>query len=126
MARRPDLTPDELERIAELREGRASQREIARQIGCSVGSVSWALLKLGIDIDPDAPLPPVPTEPTQYARGGMVVRRFTEAEDARLLELEASGAKVYHIAKLIGRQNNSVLGRLRTLARREARAEGGA
>lgn len=123
MERRADLTAEELDRIADLRERRLTEAAIAAKIGCSLGSVSWALLKLGIDINADRPLPPVPTAPVVAQRGDHVVRRFTQAEDEQLLALEADGLSVYAISQRLGRRNNSVLGRLRTLARREARLE---
>jgi hypothetical protein len=121
--RRPDLTQDELDRIAELRERGRSEEAIARTVGCSKGSVSWALLKLGVDIHADRPLPPVPDTPVTMVRRGHVIRRFTKAEDARLLALEQTGIKTWAIAQAMGRRNNSIIGRMRTLARRQARQE---
>jgi len=122
MSRAP-LTPAEIERIIELREKRLSEATIARLVGCSEKSVSWALLREGVDIHADKPLPPVPTEPIVQKRGGFTVRRFTQAEDERLAELAAGGLNVHQISRELGRRNNSVLGRMRSLARREARAE---
>lgn len=121
--RRPQLTPAELDRIADLREAGRSIAAIAVEVGCCRGSVAWGLLKLGVDLHEDAPLAPVPASPAIYHRDGREVRRFTAAEDARLLAMAAAGMRTYHIAKALGRQNNSVLGRLRSLARRDARAE---
>lgn len=122
-ARRAPLSPDELDRIAQLRERGLSAEAISRKVKCSAGSVDWALLKLGVDIHADKALPPVPTEEVLQRRGDHLVRRFTQAEDARLLELERSGLNTHRIAKTLSRRTNSVIGRLRTLARREARAE---
>lgn len=122
--KRPPLTEAQLERIAELTEdGRYTVARIARMVGCSEGSVGWAQLKLGVDRHPTKPLPPVPTEPVVARRGEHVVRRYTQAEDAELLRLEAQGLPAYRIGKRLGRRANSIVGRLRTLARREARAE---
>ncbi|HEV2530919.1 hypothetical protein [Phenylobacterium sp.] len=123
MARRADLSEEEVERLVALRERGLSEAVIARMVGCCQGSVSWALLREGIDVHLDRRLPPVPAEPVVQHRCGHLVRRFTQAEDAQLLALEAQGLTVHAISRRLGRRNNSVLGRLRTLARREARAE---
>lgn len=123
MTRRPSLTDDQKYRIAALREKRWTIPAIAAEVGCSEGSVSWNLLMQGVDIYEDKPLPPVPTEPVVCGRKDYVVRRFTVAEDAELLRLEASGLNLHQIAKRLGRKRNSIIGRLATLARRDARAE---
>lgn len=126
MTRRAALTPDELERIAELTEERGLKPgQIARLIGCSVGSVGWAQLRIGADPHPDRPLPPVPATPVTFSRASGPVRRFTRTEDDQLLKLEAAGFGPAQIgARLIPpRRWNSVKGRLMTLARRQAREE---
>lgn len=121
--KRPPLTRREVERIVELRERRLSHGAIARLVGCSQGSVSWALLREGVDLHVMTPLPRVPTEPVIQRRGGHVVRRFTQADDAELAALSAAGLNPCRIAKRMGRRHNSIIGRMRTLGRREARAE---
>lgn len=124
VAKRPPLTEEQLELIADLTEDRRfTASQIARLVGCSEGSVGWAQLKLGVDRHPTKPLPPVPTEPVVMRRGGHVIRRFTQADDKQLLDLEAKGLNPHRIAKAMGRRHNSIVGRLRTLARRDARAE---
>ena len=121
--RRPRLTRAEIERIVELRERGRSEATIARLIGCSASAVSWALLREGVDIHQERPLAPVPTEPVVKLRGGFPVRLFTEADDERIAALEAEGLTVSQIARAMGRRNNSIIGRMRTLARRLGRAE---
>lgn len=118
---RAPLTEAEIERIVTLREKRWTETAIAEEIGCCVGSVSWALLREGVDIHADRPLAPVPIEPLTYRRGGCLVRRYTQADDAQLLALEAAGHTTHRIAIIMGRRFNSVIGRLRTLARRQER-----
>ena len=61
--------------------------------------------------------------PAIVRRGDHIVRRFTEKEDALLLELEAQNLNYSEIARRLDRRRNSIVGRLATLARREARAE---
>lgn len=123
MTKRAPLTDEEKARIAELRERGLTIGQIAHRMKCSRGSAAWAILAMGVDLYPDKAPDPVPTEPVVYRRGGRTVRRFTAAEDARLLELERQGLATYRIARTLGRQNNSVIGRMRTLARRDARLE---
>lgn len=123
MPRRPALTEAERDRIIEMREAGRTMGQIARRIGCSVGSVAWLLLKAGVDPHADRPLPPIPTEPVIHIGPRRSFRRFTAAEDARLLALEAQGLSLHRIALALGRRRNSIEGRLNTLARRAARAE---
>lgn len=123
MGNRSRLTDEQHDRMIHLRERRWSAARIAAAIGCSEGTVSWYFLIQGVDIHSDRPLPPIPTEPVVCFRGDYSVRRFTAAEDAELLRLEATGINPHQIALALGRKRNSVIGRLATLARRDARAE---
>jgi hypothetical protein len=123
MGKRRPLTPEELDRIATMREAGATNVGIAAAIGCSIGSVQWACLRLGAD-----PPHPKPLRLDQHVkcptvkRGNHVVRAFTPDDDARLLDLERQGLGDTAIGRLIGRKPNSVRGRLMTLARRDERA----
>jgi hypothetical protein len=126
--KRPNLTPEQVELICELRGERGwSNQRIAKRIGCSLGSVGWALLREGVERHGDAlkPLPPVPLEREVRVRNGHEVVRFNQADDERLLELEAAGLNPCEIGRRMNppRRPHSVLGRLRTLARRAAREE---
>ncbi len=126
MPKRPNLTQAELDVIAELtEERRLSPRKIAMKVGCCEGSVTWAQLRIGADKYPGKVLPPVPKEPIVAMRGGRPVRRFTQDDDLRLLELEAEGLNYGEIGRRLipPRQPNSIQGRLMTLSRRAARAE---
>lgn len=117
-------TDETFDRMAEMRERGLSYGQIGRLLNMSPGAVSWHCLRLGVE----SPKPlkghfnPKPG-PTVMKRGNHVVRRFTPAEDRMLLEMEMEGIKRSEICKALGRSNNSVLGRLMTLARRDARAE---
>lgn len=127
MAKRPNLTQAQIERIVELRtKKRWGVEVIAREIGCSKGSVDWALLREGADVPGvKHQIRDIPIEPVIHMRNGRPVRRYTKADDELLLELEAQGLNPVQIGKRFApaRQPNSITGRLRTLARREARLE---
>lgn len=56
-------------------------------------------------------------------RGNHVVRRFTPEEDAQLIELAAEGLGPTEIGKRMGRGHNTIMGRLFTIARPDARNE---
>jgi transposase-like protein len=123
MSKRPNISAEDQERIVSLRLKRWNIPSIAKEIGCSEGTVSWHLLMAGIDLHENKPLAPVPVEPIVCGRNGYIVRRFTQAEDSRLLALEAEGLNLNRVAKALGRKRNAILGRLATLSRRDARAE---
>lgn len=123
MTRRPPLTPEQKEIIADMRERGKSCEAIGRVLGASAGAVSWHCLVEGIE-SPRTATATVPTgQPMRYERNGFAVRRFTGADDKKLLELAASGLGNTAIGKQLGRRPNSVRGRLATLARQEAREE---
>lgn len=122
-SRRAPLTQAEIETAVAMREAGRTMGQIALKLGCSVGSVSWALLRLGVDLHADRPLPEVPVEPVIRGRGRHVFRLYTQAEDQQLLALEAEGLNASQIGRRLGRRTNSIVGRLATLARRDARAE---
>ena len=116
--------PDDLlEEAARLREAGMRISEIGKRLGINPSVVAAYCLQVGAD-SPDAAMkPPLLQNVPHYTRNGHVVRRFTEAEDARLLALRLRGIGVTEIARRLGRRRNSVIGRLRTLARHEARDE---
>lgn len=117
--------PDEvLDQAAELRERGLSSGEIARKLDMTVGSVNWHCLRLGADA-PDGHRGRIGAYgPQVMRRGNHQVRRFTPEEDRKIIEMELSGATIAEICRALGRKHNSIIGRLMTLARHEARAEG--
>lgn len=122
MTKRPNLTPTEQERIAELREGKGySYARIATIIGCSVGSVEWCCLKLAI-VKPNAQAQK-PPQPVTRMRGGRPVRMFTADEDSILEAMSQAGTSHAEIGRKLNRSPNSIAGRLFTLARRQELAE---
>lgn len=118
------LTEAEIARIAEMREAGKTAAVIARRVGCSIGAVNYHCLKLGADAPGAKPLRDEIVGPSEMKRGDHVVRRFTPEDDALLKALALQGFGNGIIARRMGRRWNSVNGRLMTLARREARAQG--
>jgi hypothetical protein len=126
VTKRRNLTPQELDQIAFLTEERKlSPRQIALRIGCSVGSVTWAQLRIGADKHPDKPLPPVPVVRPVAMRSGRPVVGFNHSDDSLLETLAKEGLSDAEIGRRMqpARRPNSVRGRLMTLARRASRAE---
>jgi len=117
----PTLTQDQIDLAVEMRERGRSCRQIALRLGVHVSTISWRMLVLGIDPPKVRRLDPVPVGPTSVLRNGTPVRRFTRDEDQRLLALVDQGLSRAQVAKHLGRQRNSVVARLLTLQRRQAR-----
>jgi DNA-binding transcriptional ArsR family regulator len=116
--------PDELiERAAEMREQGLTFGQIGLALGMSASAVSWHCLRLGADSPNTCMNTKAPVTVMEAVRGGHLVRRFSEDEDRRILEMGAAGVRVAQIARTLGRRHNSIIGRLMTLARRENRIE---
>lgn len=122
MTRRPRLTDQQKDRIRELREAGRSLGFIARRVSCSEGAASWYCLLNAIESPRTARNTRTVSQPAIVERGGFIVR-FSADEDEELLRLEAQGTRLSEIARALGRKRNTVLGRLATLARRDARLE---
>lgn len=119
----PKIPQDTIDAICQMREAGRSYRQIAMRFGFSPGAVAWICLRDGAE--PPNPRPLTQTAPGKpvMQRGGHVVRRFTPQEDAQILQMEADGARMCDIAAALNRRQNSIRGRLMTLARQEARRE---
>lgn len=121
MAKRPRLDTAKKERIVILRTERSwSYRRIATELNLSPGAVSWHCLMAGIE-KPGTPPPDQAVGPMVVQRGNHVVRRFSDAEDRRILDLDEKGVPPLRIARQLGRKRNSVVARMATLARRDER-----
>lgn len=122
------LSAAQLDEMAELREQGWSLRRIAEHFtarGTKVhqSTIGWQCMRIGADLPPHRRGRAVPrTQPMM--RNGHVIRPFTPEEDQKLLELDTSGATMRQMCEALGRKNNSVRGRLMTLARHDARAAG--
>lgn len=112
-----------IEKVAALREQGLTFRQIEAETGVPSSVAYSHCLRLGADSPETATDTSTPGGPMVYKRGKHHVRRFTPAEDERLLQLELSGMRICDIARKIGRKPHSVTGRLRLLTRKEVRAE---
>lgn len=121
------LSDGAIDEMAELRERGWSIAKIARHFTrqgtpVSHGCIAWQCLRVGADLPVERRVRPYARLIT-VVRGGRPVRSFTDQEDRTLLAMEAAGATRAEMARALERGNNSVRGRLYTLARRDARAE---
>jgi transposase-like protein len=113
------LSAEQVEEIVERRERGWSYERLAERFGVAPGAIHYHCLKHGA-VSPRQRKMPIPTAPkSRVLKDGRVQRCFTQDEDARLLELEATGMPISAICKELGRARTSVCMRLMTLALRE-------
>lgn len=127
MTRRRILTDRQCDQLAELREQGQTLKQIqqhfaGQSVSISTGALGWQLSRMGVD-KPRHLRGPKRTAPREYHRNGQHIRSFTAEEDARLLELEQTGASLADVARELDRKRNTIVGRLYTLARHERIAE---
>ncbi len=131
---RRKLTDEQIEKAIAWREAGCSSRWIAGQLGGKVSSsaLDWHFLKHAVESPNTAAgqhsgnrLSGRNQPGSVVQRGNHVVRRFSPEEDEQLLALASEGLGHSAIGRRLmpPRKPNVVLGRLLTLARREARAE---
>lgn len=121
MTGHPSTIPsDVLDTIATMREAGAQFQAIEQATGIHRKTCEYHAVRLGA-------LPPAGARrcprPARYSRAGAVVRGFTELEDQQITAWSIDGVSLKEMGRRLGRKHNSILGRLRTLARREALAE---
>jgi hypothetical protein len=121
-----NFTQADLDDIADRYESGERASVIAKKYGCDSETIRWHMLRLGV-LSPAIKRRGLAiikkSEIRVMRRGNHIVRRFTEEEDRRLLELEASGIPINMICQELNRSRNSINGRLSTLARHQALAE---
>lgn len=110
------LSEDQAREIAEKREAGWSYGRLATKFGVSAGAIHYQCLRQGA-ISPRTHGAGQRKGPAVIqASDGRTQRRFTPAEDARMLELATGGAKVRQICDELGRAPTSIKIRLLTLA----------
>jgi hypothetical protein len=130
MTRARNMPKHIVEFMCEQREAGRSCAAIARAVRsmfghhCSESAVQWNCLREGADPPNAKPLKPNVSGPVVIRRGDHQVRHFTPEEDALLLQLKADQVCHAEIGRRLNRRGNSIVGRLLTLARHEARREG--
>lgn len=124
MGKQHVMTEERKAEVEELRLAGCSYAFIARRVGVTEGSVSHFCLMEGIDSPRTAKktLPQTAPGPRVVQRGGHVVRHFTKAEDAQLIQMEIDGLSYAEMSRRLDRRHNSIKGRLATLARHRERA----
>lgn len=109
-----------IEAIADMREAGMPLKAIARATGVHYRTCQYHAGRLGA-IAPNSAR--VPQRHAECIRSGRVVRPFSEAEDQQITAWSIANVPLIEMGRRLGRKHNSVLMRLRTLARREALAE---
>lgn len=116
------LSDAQIDQMAAWREAGKSYEWIAQRFGVAAQTIRWQCLRVGAD-DPRGHNRKASRMPMETMRGGRLVRRFTPAEDEHLLRRQLEGATNMQIARELGRQHNSIIGRAMTLAMHADRAE---
>ncbi|MFQ6552932.1 hypothetical protein AAD018_011400 [Aestuariibius insulae] len=110
-----------IKKAVDLREEGMTYAAIGKQLGMPRASVRYHCLRLGAE--PPSPYRIAVRGPMVVRRGNHVIRRFSEADDRRLINMRTQGATLTAIADALDRNVSSILGRLMTLARHEDQAE---
>jgi len=109
-----------LDTITTMRESGKSFHAIAEATGVHRKTCEYHAVKLGAA----SPFTILQTHRrSKYFRHGQAVRGFTELEDQQITAWALEGVSLSEMGRRLGRRHNSIMGRLRTLARREALAE---
>ena len=109
-----------LDTIATMREAGKSFHAIAAATGVHRKTCEYHAMRLGAA----SPFIVLHTHRrSTYFREGQAVRGFTEAEDQQITAWALEGVSLSEMGRRLGRRHNSIMGRLRTLARREALQE---
>lgn len=124
------LSQEHIDMICEMRERGLSYQQIANKVAATgtattASNIAYICLRRGAD------LPAERRRKTSYGsipgsvrqRGNHVVRQFTPEEDQLLKQLDRQGYRICDISRQMNRRPNSIVARLATLARHEARAE---
>lgn len=121
MTGHPSTIPaDVLDTIATMREAGSQFQDIAQATGIHRKTCEYHAIRLGA-FSPDTILS-YPRR-AKYDRAGHAVRGFSASEDQQITAWSMEGMSLSEMGRRLGRKHNSILNRLRTLARREALAE---
>lgn len=110
------VTPEQLRRIVELRDRRWTVQAIAEDIGRTVATVNYHLLKMGHEVSKPMPLP-TRRRAVPVQRKGRTVRPFTAAEDRQLLEMAGRQTSYSDMGRSLNRKPHCCSDRLRRLYR---------
>lgn len=114
------IGPSTLATIAAMRESGKSFNAIAEATGVHRKTCEYHAVRLGAA----SPFTILHTHRRpKYLRRGHAVRGFTELEDQQITAWALENISLSEMGRRLGRRHNSIMGRLRTLARREALQE---
>lgn len=115
------LTQEQWREVAIAYEAGEKPKSIVARFEISMGCLNWNMLREGASPPCAKKLQQTAPGPLVVRRGNHLVRHFTPAEDAQMLELAQAGKNTSEIARAVGRRWNSTRGRLMTLARHDDR-----
>ena len=95
-----------------------SSTRLAKKFGYSKGAIQYHFLINGIS-RPGSRRYSTPDRAPTYVRKGRTVRRFTDAEDERVLSMTLDGKNPTEVGRALGRGHHVIIARLATLARRD-------
>lgn len=109
------LKPDQVNELAELRESGWSFARLAARYGVSTGAIHYRCLTVGALSPKSRPIVAGAARKNAARGFGGRVKHFTLDEDAQLLAMARTGAKIETIAAALNRARTSVRIRLLTL-----------
>jgi hypothetical protein len=120
MSMSTQIPAETIEAIALMREAGSTYRAIADATGLPVSTCEYHTIRLGA-VSPRGLRRQ--KAPAAHTRSGSAVRAFTDAEDAQITAWSIANVPLIEMGRRLNRKHNSILNRLRTLARREAMQE---
>lgn len=119
------MPPEIIERISQLREQGVSCSMISAEVGYSIGAINYHCLREGIESPflERVVLKQTRVGPDEYRRGKHIVKKFTPEEDDKITAWSIEGIGPTEIGRRINRRHHSIIGRLQTLARHDARRD---
>lgn len=113
MARTRILSDDQLARMLAWRRKNKSFNFIGQRLGCSISTVRYQCLVAGVV--PEGVTPKPSKFPMTFSRNGVLLRRFTDEEDAIVLSMLSAGSGPVEIGRALGRSSGTISNRILAL-----------